>query len=347
MSAFRLALVLAAWVLASSATEALSSDLVQVVVDLDSATPGLQSHLTVPAGTTRIDEVAIYLFDPRGERRLWGIGYLGGIDRGLTFGHTPTNRHVGKVGELVASPGTTANPGNSFELITRPFIIPAFDGPEIQYLEFGANEAATLPSSPVYPLFTVDVVLGGAQPGDIYDFYVLDYVSMWSQGQHGVFSVEGPLTLDTGGDVVPDGTQTAFGTDPDPSIPVPPAAYLVDFIDGANLGPATITIASAAGIDGGTSAPPRALALEPARPSPFTRATRLEYELAAPATVRLAVYDVGGRMVQELLNGPVPAGRQRIEWNGRGVEGAAPAGVYFIRLEAAGRAASQRVVLAR
>jgi hypothetical protein len=317
-----------------------------VVVDMDAATPGIQSHLTVPAGTTKIEDVAIYVFDPLGERRLWAMGYLGGIDRGLSFGHTPTNRHVGQVGEFVASAGMTANPGNSYEIITRPFMIPAFAGPEVQYLEFGANAPATLPSAPIHPLFTVDIQLSGPQPGDIYDFYVLDYVSMWTQGTHGVFSVTGSMSLDTGGDAVPDGTQTAFGADPDPPIPVPPGAYLVDFIDGGN-GPATVTVASASGIDGGSGVSPLALALRPARPSPFTQATVLEYDVPAAANVRLAVYDLGGRLVRELRNGMVPAGRQRVEWNGWGREGAAPAGVYFIRLESAGSTATERVVLAR
>jgi len=349
MSALRFTLALAATVISSSATAgALESTLVQVVVDLDATTPGFQSHLTVPAGTTVIQDVGVYLYDPLGTRQVWGMGYLGGIDRGLSFGHTPTNRHIGQVAKLLASPGVTANPGNSPELLTPPGMIPAFAGPEIQYLEFGANAPATLAATPVAPLFTVDVVLDGPRPGDIYDFYVLDYVSMWSQGTHGVFSVTGPLSLDTGGDAVPDGTQTAFGVDTDPAIPVPPAAYLVDFIDGGGqTGPATITVASATGVDGSTSAP-AAMTLHPAHPSPFRDATTLHFDLGAPAEVRLAVYDLAGRLVRVLAAGGMESGRHVADWDGRDPNGRElPAGVYAVRLTTGERATVRTVVLVR
>jgi hypothetical protein len=350
MSTFRLALVLGIAALSSSApARALDIELVRVVVDMDAGTPGLQSRLTVPAGTTIVEDVGIYLYDPLGERRLWGIGYLGGIDRGLTFGHTPTNQHIGQVAELIPSAGVTANPGNTSELLTRPLIIPAFDGPEVQYLEFGANAPATLASAPIQPLFTVDIVLDGPRPGDIFDFYLLDYVSMWTQGQHGVFSVTSSLGLDTGGDAIPDGTQTAFGVDPDPPVPVPPAAYLVDFIDGGDQpGPATITVASASGIGGSTPAPPVPLALHPARPSPFTHATVVDYDLASPAEVRLAVYDLTGRLVRVLASGEMESGRHSVAWDGRDRRGRElPAGVYAVRLSAGERASTRNVVLVR
>jgi len=349
MSALRFMLVLAALVISSSATAGSpESDFVRVVVDLDAATPGLQSHLTVPAGTTMIANVGVYLYDPLRTRQVWGMGYLGGIDRGLSFGHTPTNRHVGHVVKLLASPGVTANPGNNPELLSRPGMIPAFAGPEVQYLEFGSNAPATLPAAPIAPLFTVDIVLDGPRPGDVYDFYVLDYVSMWSQGTHGVFSVTAPMSLDTGGDAVPDGTQTAFGVDTDPSIPVPPAAYLVDFIDGGN-GPATVTIAGSTGIDD-TSAPAvaTAISLLPAHPSPFRDATTLDYDLGTPAEVRLAVYDLAGRLVRVLAAGTLEPGRHTSGWDGRDASGRQlPTGMYAVRLTAGDQTAVRTVVVLR
>jgi len=74
-----------------------------------------------------------------------------------------------------------------------------------------------------------------------------------------------------------------------------------------------------------------------AAPNPFGRVVDLSFRLAAAAPVRLAIYDLGGRRVSELVNGTAPAGDSRFEWDGRDERGATtPAGVYFARLERPG-----------
>lgn len=92
---------------------------------------------------------------------------------------------------------------------------------------------------------------------------------------------------------------------------------------------------------------PRA-ALGPAWPNPFHRVTRVAFEAARPARVRLAVYDVGGRLVATLLDGAVTAGRHAAEWNGRDSRGReAGSGVYFARLESPAGVEMRKLVLAR
>jgi beta-glucanase (GH16 family) len=87
--------------------------------------------------------------------------------------------------------------------------------------------------------------------------------------------------------------------------------------------------------------------LHPAFPNPFNPATTIAYDLASPATVRLAVFDVAGQRVKTLVAGARKgAGRHEVTWNGRDDAGRlAPAGVYFYRLEADGLSSTRRMTL--
>jgi hypothetical protein len=59
----------------------------------------------------------------------------------------------------------------------------------------------------------------------------------------------------------------------------------------------------------------------------------LTLELPDPSPVDAAIYDLGGRRVATLHSGPLPAGPQRLEWNGLDARGRrAPPGVYFARV---------------
>jgi aminopeptidase N len=90
------------------------------------------------------------------------------------------------------------------------------------------------------------------------------------------------------------------------------------------------------------------LSLAPALPNPFGRETTLRFSLPGGGPARLAVWDVGGRRVAELLNGPMSAGRHTLNWDGRDQSGhAVPSGVYYLRLEAGGKSAESRVLRLR
>lgn len=85
-----------------------------------------------------------------------------------------------------------------------------------------------------------------------------------------------------------------------------------------------------------------------AYPNPFNPTVALAYELPAGGRVRIAVYDVAGRLVRTLLDGPCAAGSHRAFWNGRDESGRpAAAGVYFARIEARGKTAARKIVLVR
>ncbi len=90
------------------------------------------------------------------------------------------------------------------------------------------------------------------------------------------------------------------------------------------------------------------LALDQNVPNPFNPQTAIGFSLPAPERVRLDVYDIGGRLVQRLVDGSMRAGRHRIEWNGRDAGGReAASGVYFYRLTAGKRTLSRKMILLR
>lgn len=88
--------------------------------------------------------------------------------------------------------------------------------------------------------------------------------------------------------------------------------------------------------------------LLPSAPNPFETKTTVHFSLARPADARILIYDVGGRLVRRLVEGPRPAGVQSIVWDGRDDRGhTAPAGVYFLRMRGDGRDESRRVLRIR
>jgi hypothetical protein len=72
-------------------------------------------------------------------------------------------------------------------------------------------------------------------------------------------------------------------------------------------------------------------------PTPFSGSGRVEFELAEPSRVELAVYDVTGKRVAMLVDRRLEAGRHSRTWDGRDSRGhVAGAGVYFVRLDTHG-----------
>jgi hypothetical protein len=107
---------------------------------------------------------------------------------------------------------------------------------------------------------------------------------------------------------------------------------------------------AANGTDPEASAPAR-LSLAQNTPNPFTtRAGRtaiaFDMETASPVTIR--IYDISGRLVRELLDAALPAGRHTVSWNGRDERGIeVGTGVYFYRLEAGSFIDSRRLLRVR
>jgi len=81
-------------------------------------------------------------------------------------------------------------------------------------------------------------------------------------------------------------------------------------------------------------------------PNPFNPVTTIRFELPAALDVRLSVFDVRGREVAVIAEGRMCAGSHAGVWDGRNDNGHAVAsGVYWYRLEAAGKTLSRKMVL--
>lgn len=68
--------------------------------------------------------------------------------------------------------------------------------------------------------------------------------------------------------------------------------------------------------------------LYPPHPNPFNNVTRIAFDVIGPTPVRMAVFDVAGRLVTTLFDGVAANGRNEIFWQADGA-----AGVYFIRAD--------------
>jgi hypothetical protein len=92
---------------------------------------------------------------------------------------------------------------------------------------------------------------------------------------------------------------------------------------------------------------PRTLHLEPVYPNPFNSSTTITFSLSAQSAssaVNLAVYDLQGRLVADLLTGKMPilrAGEHKVVWDA----GDTPNGLYLVRLEQSNSISTRKVVL--
>jgi len=84
-------------------------------------------------------------------------------------------------------------------------------------------------------------------------------------------------------------------------------------------------------------------------PNPALHSTTIEFGLAAPEpSFSLAVFDVSGRLVRRLAEGPRARGVFRIRWDLRSGSGTLVGpGLYFVRRQTRSFAASTRLVVVR
>lgn len=114
---------------------------------------------------------------------------------------------------------------------------------------------------------------------------------------------------------------------------------IVHTLDGRSLtlGPMSAT----------ASAPIAELSLAPIAPNPTRGAVRVGFSLSRETEVRISVLDLQGREIAILVDQRYRAGRYSGTWALTSRQGAAKAGVYFVRLRAEGKALTRRLVVAR
>jgi hypothetical protein len=76
-------------------------------------------------------------------------------------------------------------------------------------------------------------------------------------------------------------------------------------------------------------------------PNPFNPVTRISYNVPTNQHVRIAIYDVAGRLVENLVNEVKAPGEYMVEWNA----GNLPSGVYFYRMQTGDQTLVRRATL--
>lgn len=86
--------------------------------------------------------------------------------------------------------------------------------------------------------------------------------------------------------------------------------------------------------------------LDHARPNPFSPFTTISFSVGASGRASARVYDLSGRVVRTLVDGPLTAGPHELTWDGTADGGGtAASGVYFVRVESPGFSATRKLVL--
>jgi hypothetical protein len=85
-----------------------------------------------------------------------------------------------------------------------------------------------------------------------------------------------------------------------------------------------------------------------ATPNPFSGQARISFRLPRAAGARLAIHDLSGRRVRELVSANLSAGEHVAWWDGRDASGVAAApGVYLAAVTAGGERATTRIARLR
>lgn len=100
--------------------------------------------------------------------------------------------------------------------------------------------------------------------------------------------------------------------------------------------------------NGGQTTPeiPQTTGLISVFPNPFNPRACIDFYLETPAPVVFRVFDAHGRLARELEPGSCPAGRQRVEWDGRDAAGnLCGSGIYHIRMDVGALSFTGKAVL--
>ena len=83
-------------------------------------------------------------------------------------------------------------------------------------------------------------------------------------------------------------------------------------------------------------------------PNPFRERVTVSFDLDAPAQVSVTLYDLLGRRIATLMNGPAATGVHRVTWDGKNLHGTAmSSGLYFWKVTAGAKTETGAVMLVR
>ena len=91
---------------------------------------------------------------------------------------------------------------------------------------------------------------------------------------------------------------------------------------------------------------PQDFMLHPAYPNPMRTTTTLVFDIPVSTAVEITIFDILGKRIKTLVNGYLPGGIHRIDWEGDSESGhALGSGVFFVRMRAGEQVFTQKLVL--
>jgi hypothetical protein len=86
---------------------------------------------------------------------------------------------------------------------------------------------------------------------------------------------------------------------------------------------------------------PDSYSLNSIYPNPFNPTTKIDFSIPSDSHVNLSVYDINGRLISTIVDGPLSAGYHTKMWNASDYS----SGIYIIKMSASGFNATHKVVL--
>jgi hypothetical protein len=81
--------------------------------------------------------------------------------------------------------------------------------------------------------------------------------------------------------------------------------------------------------------------LNPSYPNPFNPNTTINFQVKQYSDISINIYDINGKIVENLFNGFKSAGEYKIDWNAANI----PSGVYFVNMNTNSFTSTQKIML--
>ena len=88
---------------------------------------------------------------------------------------------------------------------------------------------------------------------------------------------------------------------------------------------------------------PTEISLDPAYPNPFNPSTNLSYTIADEGLVKLSVYDINGRLIENIVDSYQNTGTYNVSWDASNFS----SGVYFVTLSTGANLLTQKIMLVK
>jgi hypothetical protein len=95
------------------------------------------------------------------------------------------------------------------------------------------------------------------------------------------------------------------------------------------------------GIEEGEGSPPSAFSISSVYPNPFNAQSVISFEISRTTVISLDVFDLSGRLVENIFNRSMDPGSFSIAWDGAGYS----SGIYFFRLSGGGFSCVKKATL--